>query len=78
MLAEEHTTELAQPVGRIVEGAEDRLALGNRERQHLRCELQSLVESRAHVLVVGSAEQPCELKNVCVSIGIPASRSADA
>lgn len=50
VFAEEHAAELGEAGGRVVEGADDRLALRKGQREHLRLEVVGLLEPLADVV----------------------------
>ncbi|HYH61246.1 MAG TPA: hypothetical protein VD766_05220 [Solirubrobacterales bacterium] len=56
VLAEQHALELAKRIGWIVEYSQDRLTLGNRQREDLRLEAEGDLDP-CGVFEVGIAEQ---------------------
>ena len=66
-LAEERGSELSEPVGAILEGAENALPLGDRQREHLRLGVVRVLQPLGDLLKVSLAEQSGELEHVLVA-----------
>ena len=69
MLAEEHSAELLEARRRVVERPDDRLALVDRERQHLRHPAEGGLEPGAELVVVDQAGEPSRIGLVAVPRG---------
>lgn len=69
MLAKQHTVELRETHRRIIEHTEDRIAIGNRERDDVLVGIQRGEKRIARVHKVGREQEPSEVGNVLFADG---------
>jgi integrase len=66
VLAKQHAAELSERIGRIVERAEDRLTVVDRQRDDLRLAIVGRLELLGDVLGVGLTQQSRQLEHVSI------------
>ncbi len=69
MFEEQHSTELREAAGRVVERPQDLLPLRHRQREYLRLDVVRVLEPLGRVVEAGIAEQTRELEHVLIADG---------